>query len=318
MKNVVESGHKFKDENGTIVVKDGIKAGKYSGENILSKPSWLKIKVPVGSFKYDKVSSLLNNQGLNTVCKEAKCPNLSECWSAGTATIMLMGSVCTRACSFCSVNTGNPKATLDSLEPLKAAKTVKEMGLKYVVLTSVDRDDLTDGGSKHYAETVRQIKLMNNNIKVETLTPDFNGIKDQIKEVIDSGVDVFAHNIETVKRLSNKVRDPRANYAQSLNVLKLAKEIKPNLITKSSVMLGMGEKKEEVLELMDDLLKVKCDIFTLGQYLQPTKNHYRVHRYITPKEFSDYRKIGKDKGFMEVVSGVLVRSSYKAEKVFEN
>jgi lipoic acid synthetase len=229
---------------------------------------------------------------------------------------MLMGDVCTRACRFCSVNTGNPKGWLDHEEPENTAKAVELMGLSYVVLTSVNRDDLPDGGAGHYAQTVREVKRLNPNTGVEALTPDFLGLESAIDTLLDSGLDVFAQNVETVRRLTHPVRDPRAGYRQTLDVLEYAAR-NSDVITKTSLMLGLGETDDELLECMDDLRKASVDVLTLGQYLQPTKNHLPVERFVTPDEFERYRVWGLEKGFKEVVSGVFVRSSYRAERVLE-
>ena len=245
------------------------------------------------------------------------CPNMSECWSAGTATFMLMGSVCTRACKFCSVDTGNPKGWLDQDEPINTAKAVKTMGLKYVVLTSVNRDDLEDGGAEHYANTVKAIKELNPNTAVEALTPDFKGLSSSIETLVNCGLEVFAQNVETVKRLTHPVRDIRAGYQQTLDVLAESKRINPEVLTKTSLILGLGETDAEIEETMDDLIKNKVDILTLGQYLRPTLNHLPVERWVTPEEFDRYRDIGLKKGFLEVVSGPMVRSSYRAERALE-
>jgi lipoic acid synthetase len=242
---------------------------------------------------------------------------MSECWSAGTATFMLMGSVCTRACKFCSVDTGNPKGWLDQDEPLNTAKAVKTMGLKYVVLTSVNRDDLEDGGAEHYANTVKAIKELNPNTAVEALTPDFKGLSSSIETLVNCGLEVFAQNVETVKRLTHPVRDIRAGYQQTLDVLAESKRINPKVLTKTSLILGLGETDAEIEETMDDLIKNKVDILTLGQYLRPTLNHLPVERWVTPEEFDRYRDIGLKKGFLEVVSGPMVRSSYRAERALE-
>jgi len=242
---------------------------------------------------------------------------MSECWSAGTATFMLMGSVCTRACKFCSVDTGNPKGWLDQDEPLNTAKAVKTMGLKYVVLTSVNRDDLEDGGAEHYANTVKAIKELNPNTAVEALTPDFKGLSSSIETLVNCGLEVFAQNVETVKRLTHPVRDIRAGYQQTLDVLAESKRINPGVLTKTSLILGLGETDAEIEETMDDLIKNKVDILTLGQYLRPTLNHLPVERWVTPEEFDRYRDIGLKKGFLEVVSGPMVRSSYRAERALE-
>jgi lipoic acid synthetase len=311
----ISSGEKFVNEKGIRAIKDGIKASREDGQR-LAKPKWLRVKVQGGA-AYDKTRSIVHEHKLATVCEEAKCPNMSECWTSGTATIMLMGDVCTRACRFCSVNTGNPKGLLDSQEPERTAKSVQLMGLKYLVLTSVNRDDLEDGGAGHYAECVKRVIELNPECSVEALTPDFEGVLADVEAVVDSGIVVFAQNIETVKRLTHPVRDPRASYQQTLDVLAHAKAYRPEVLTKTSLMLGLGESDEEILECMDDLRAAKVDILTLGQYLQPTVNHLPIDRYLSPEEFEGLRKLGLGKGFMEVVSGVLVRSSYRAEQVLQ-
>tara|TARA_R110001592_G_scaffold260403_1_gene525094 strand:+ start:231744 stop:232730 length:987 start_codon:yes stop_codon:yes gene_type:complete len=311
----IHSGEKFTTERGVRAIKDGIKAANQSNERLV-KPDWLRIKIKAGD-GYKKVASIVSDNKLATVCEEAKCPNLSECWSAGTATIMLMGDVCTRACRFCSVNTGNPKGLLDADEPERTARSVQLMNLKYLVLTSVNRDDLADGGASHYAACVKRVKEVNPNTAVEALTPDFEGVLTDVEAVIDSGIEVFAQNIETVKRLTHPVRDPRASYQQTIDVLAHAKQYKPEVITKTSLMLGLGETDQEILDTMDDLRAANVDVLTLGQYLQPTVNHLPIARYVTPAEFESYRQLGLAKGFLEVVSGVFVRSSYRAEQVLQ-
>ena len=311
----IASGDKFVNDKGITAIKDGIKTSNRQGGR-LPKPDWLRIKARGGE-TYEKVKGIVHEHSLATVCEEAKCPNMSECWSAGTATIMLMGDVCTRACRFCAVNTGNPNGWLDLQEPENTARSVKLMGLKYVVLTSVNRDDLADGGAGHYAACVKRVKELNPDTGVEALTPDFLGALGDVETVIDSGIEVFAQNVETVKRLTHPVRDPRASYEQTLAVLAHAKVYRPSVLTKTSVMLGLGETEQELAETMDDLRAAKVDILTLGQYLQPTANHYPIDRYVTPEEFEKYREWGLGKGFMEVVSGVLVRSSYRAEQVLQ-
>jgi lipoic acid synthetase len=310
----IKSGNKFVNDKGITAIKNGIKASSKESQERLKKPSWLRIKAKAGAI-YNKTRNIVHEHKLSTVCEEAMCPNISECWSSGTATIMLMGDTCTRACRFCAVNTGNPQGWLDKDEAKNTAESVKLMGLKYLVLTSVNRDDLEDGGAGHYAEVVRRVKAENPDVAVEALTPDFEGIFKSIEIVVDSGIVVFAQNVETVKRLTHPVRDPRATYEQTIAVLKHAKEYKPEVLTKTSIMLGLGETEDEILEAMDDLRAINCDILTFGQYLQPTVNHLPIERYVTPQEFEKYRQWGLDKGFLEVVSGALVRSSYRAEQV---
>jgi len=311
----VGSGDKFVNDKGIRAIKDGIKASPQDAER-MPKPKWLRVKVQGGPV-YENVKNIVAEHKLATVCEEAKCPNMGECWSAGTATIMLMGDVCTRACRFCSVNTGNPQGWLDLDEPEHTARSVELMGLKYIVLTSVNRDDLEDGGAGHYAACVRRVKELNPETAVEALTPDFEGVLSDVEAVVDSGIEVFAQNVETVKRLTHPVRDSRASYEQTLEVLAHAKAYRPDVLTKTSVMLGLGETDEEIQEVMDDLRAAGVDILTFGQYLQPTVNHLPIERYVTPEEFERYRQQGLEKGFLEVVSGVLVRSSYRAEQVLQ-
>ena len=280
------------------------------------KPDWLRVRAPGGKPHAD-LKRLVRKQKLHTVCAEARCPNLGECWNGGTATIMLLGDVCTRACRFCAVNTGNPNGWLDPDEPMNTARSVQLMGLKYVVLTSVNRDDLPDGGAGQYAACVRKVKEVNPDTAVEALTPDFLGVLRDVETVVDSGIEVFAQNVETVQRLTHPVRDPRAGYEQTLEVLAHAKQHRPDVLTKTSLMLGLGETDEEIMACMDDLRAANVDILTFGQYLQPTAHHYPIDRYVTPEAFEQYRQWGLEKGFMEVVSGVFVRSSYRAEQVLQ-
>jgi len=312
---IVESGTKYKTKEGFVAIKDGVKSTPIEAPR-LPKPKWLRI-VNHTTPAYNQVKDMVNKHRLATVCEEAKCPNMAECWSHGTATIMLMGAVCTRACRFCSVDTGNPNGWLDKDEPQNTANTVALMNLDYVVLTSVDRDDLEDGGANHYAAAVRAIKSKSPKTKIEALTPDFQGNQKDIAVLLDSGLDVFAQNVETVERLTHPVRDNRAGYWQTLNVLAFAKEHRPSVLTKTSLMLGLGETDEEIIQTMDDLRRIKVDILTLGQYLQPTKHHLPVLRYVTPEQFANFRQIGLEKGFFEVASGPLVRSSYRADRIFK-
>ena len=266
---------------------------------------------------FSGVRQTVKEHRLSTVCEESMCPNIGECWNNGTATIMVMGSVCTRACRFCAVDTGNPHGWLDAEEPANTARAVNLMGLKYVVLTSVDRDDLADGGAAHYAACIRETKKLNPQTAVEALTPDFNGNLQDVETVVDAGLEVFAQNVETVRRLTHPVRDPRASYDQTLAVLAHAKRHRPDVLTKTSLMLGLGEQDHEIMQTMHDLREVGVDILTLGQYLRPTPNHLAVERYVTPDEFDAYREEGLEKGFLEVVAGPLVRSSYRADRVLE-
>lgn len=312
---VIESGQKYTTSTGVTAIKDGVKSSNQNHER-LPKPKWLRIVNQVTP-AYNQVKEQVQKHRLSTVCEEAKCPNLAECWSHGTATIMLMGAVCTRACRFCAVDTGNPQGWLDAQEPENTAKTVALMNLDYVVLTSVNRDDLLDGGAAHYAKTIHAIKHNSPRTKIEALTPDFQGVEKDIATLLDSGVDVFAQNVETVERLTHPVRDNRAGYRQTLDVLAYAKQYRPGVLTKTSLMLGLGETDEEIMQTMDDLRACNVDILTLGQYLQPTKNHLPIQRYVTPETFAQLRLIGLEKGFFEVASGPLVRSSYRADRIFK-
>ncbi len=312
----IDSGNKFTNDRGMTVIKDGVKASSSHTER-MAKPDWLRMRMQ-SSPKFDGVRAIVHEHGLATVCEEAKCPNIGECWSAGTATIMLMGDVCTRACRFCSVNTGNPNGWLDPEEPGNTAEAVRLMGLKYVVLTSVNRDDLPDGGAGHYAAVVRATKALNPDTAVEALTPDFLGDQDAVNTLLDSGIEVFAQNVETVERLTHPVRDPRAGYQQTLDVLAMGKAYRSDVLTKTSLMLGLGETDDEIKQCMDDLRQHDIDVLTLGQYLQPTKHHLPVARYVSPEAFDHYREWGLERGFLEVVSGVFVRSSYRAERVLEH
>lgn len=279
------------------------------------KPRWLKSQIPTGE-KYYYIKKLLKNLKLSTVCEEAHCPNIGECWSGGTATIMIMGDLCTRGCRFCNVKTGNPKAWLDEKEPEKVAFALSRLGLNYVVITSVDRDDLPDEGSGHFAKTIRCVKDKLPQLLLEVLTPDFKAEEKWIQKIIDSGPDVFAHNVETVERLNASVRDPRAGYGQSLRVLEFVKKKKPSIYTKSSIMLGLGESRAEILSALKDLRSIGCDILTLGQYLRPRKRHIPVERYVSPEEFDEWKQLAEDMGFSYCASGPLVRSSYKAGEFF--
>ena len=307
---------KITNRDGIKAVKNGIKANQNANIPNQKKPAWIRVKSN-SSNNFQHVKEQVQGKRLYTVCEEAMCPNLSECWSRGTATFMLMGGVCTRACKFCSVDTGNPKGWLDQYEPINTALAVKKMNLKYVVLTSVNRDDLDDGGANHYADTVQLIKEHNPYTSVEALTPDFKGLKSSIETLVNCGIQVFAQNIETVKRLTHPVRDIRAGYQQTLDALATSKVINSEVLTKSSIILGLGETRDEIIETMDDLLEANVDILTLGQYLRPTLNHLPVARWIKPSEFNELRDIGIKRGFLEVVSGPMVRSSYRAEQALE-
>jgi len=298
------------------VVPGGLRKRPLDDGRPRPKPEWLKVPLPGGP-TYTFVSGVVKQLGLFTVCQEARCPNVADCWGHGTATFMLLGSVCTRACKFCAVSTGNPRGALDPTEPDRVAEAVARLRLEYVVLTSVDRDDLPDGGAGHFARAVRAIKARAPWVRVEALTPDFRGDRRAVATVMDSGLDVFANNVETVRRLTPRVRDPRASYDQTLQVLAFAKEYRPDVLTKSSLMLGLGETDEEIRQAMRDLRSVGVDILTLGQYLRPSPSHLPVERYVTPAEFDRYREWGYEEGFVEVFSGPLVRSSYRAERVFK-
>jgi lipoic acid synthetase len=312
------SGEKYVTPQGFTAIRDGQKprdaAALGTGLNSSSgKPRWLKA-LPASGERYDFVRRTVHEHRLATVCEEAKCPNIGECWNAGTATVMLMGAVCTRACRFCSVDTGNPRGWLDAEEPENVADSVALMKLSYIVLTSVNRDDLADGGAAHYAQCIRAIKRKSPQTAVEALTPDFQGVLADVATVVDSGLEVFAQNIETVRRLTYPVRDPRAGYDQTMAVLAHAKAHRPEVLTKSSLMLGLGETPEEIIQCMDDLRAAHVDLLTLGQYLRPTPNHLPVARFIPPEEFEHYRAEGLKRGFRECVSGPMVRSSYRAEQ----
>jgi len=316
------SGQKYTTQHGFSAIKDGVKRPAAAAVTPLvhGKPRWLRAPMPAGK-GFESVQALVREHRLATVCEEAKCPNIGECWNAGTATLMLMGEVCTRACRFCSVDTGNPRGWLDADEPGNAARTVQLMGLKYVVLTSVNRDDLPDGGAAHFAACVREILRLSPRTTVEVLTPDFQGVLSDVDTVLGSGVRVFAQNVETVQRLTHPVRDPRASYAQTLAVLAHAKSWSAangrDVLVKTSLMLGLGETDEEIAATMDDLRASGVDLLTLGQYLRPTANHLPIERWVTPEEFQRYRDWALAKGFIECVSGPLVRSSYRAEQALQ-
>jgi lipoic acid synthetase len=314
----VPDGTKFISPQGTRAIKGGIRPNAGSDTpDIGHKPPWLRIKLPTGA-RYEEVHEIVRSHNLHTVCAESKCPNIAECWGRGTATLMLMGSVCTRACRFCSVSTGNPQGWLDPLEPMQVADAVALMGLNYVVLTSVDRDDLADGGAAHYAACVRAIHQRSPQTAVEALTPDFAGRHADVATVLDAGLATYAQNLETVERLTHPVRDPRAGYAQTLDVLAFAKRHAPKTLTKTSLMLGLGETDEEIDRTLDDIRAANVDVVTLGQYMRPSPHHLAVQRFVTPEEFRQYRELALAKGFLEAVAGPLVRSSYRAERVLEH
>jgi lipoic acid synthetase len=281
---------------------------------LIRKPVWLRVRAPAGE-NYTKVKQSLRSLNLHTVCEEARCPNISECWGTGTATIMIMGDICSRGCRFCAINSGKP-VLLDAGEPERVAKAIKEWRLRYVVITSVCRDDLEDGGAEHIAKTIKAIKLLCPTIIVESLIPDFRGDDGSIKKIVKSKPEVISHNIETVPRLTPKVRDARASYEQSLLVLKKIKDINSLIYTKSSIMLGLGESEEEVIQTIKDLRSVGVSILTIGQYLQPTPKHLPLIEFIAPEKFNWFREIAERMGFVYVASGPLVRSSYRAGEFF--
>ena len=281
---------------------------------LIKKPAWLRVRAPAGE-NYTKVKQSLRSLNLHTVCEEARCPNISECWGKGTATIMIMGEICSRGCRFCAVNSGKP-ILLDTGEPERVAKAIKEWGLRYVVITSVCRDDLEDGGAEHIAKTIKAIKLLSPTIIVESLIPDFRRDDSSIIKIVKSKPEVISHNIETVSRLTPKVRDARASYEQSLLVLKKIKDINSLIYTKSSIMLGLGETEEEVIQTIKDLRSVGVSILTIGQYLQPTPKHLPLVEFIAPEKFNWFKEIAEQMGFVYVASGPLVRSSYRAGEFF--
>lgn len=279
------------------------------------KPSWLKMQLPGGN-DFEHIQALLRERNLHTVCEEARCPNLGECWGGGTATMMVLGDTCTRGCRFCAVKTGNPMGLVDADEPAKVAEACELMHLRYVVLTSVDRDDLPDGGASHFAACVTKSKARVPGLLVECLTPDFQGDTNAIATIVDSGLDVFAHNLETVRSLTARVRDKRAGYDLSLEVLRQAKERRASLVTKSSIMLGLGETERQLDQAFDDLRAAGVDVLTLGQYLRPTLLHLPVKEYVSPARFEALRQRALRKGFAYVASGPLVRSSYRAAEFY--
>jgi lipoic acid synthetase len=286
-----------------------------TSNNYGKKPEWLKIRPPSGE-NYKRIKGMLAELNLHTVCEEAHCPNINECWGGGTATFMLLGDTCTRGCRFCAVKTGNPKGVVDENEPVKIASSIQKLSLEYIVLTSVDRDDLPDGGSNHFARTITETKKLDSKVIIEVLIPDFRGDWEALANIVRAKPEVIAHNIETVERLTPSVRDRRAPYHQSLALLEKVKEMDPAIFTKSSIMLGLGETEEEILITMKDLRDKGVDVLTLGQYLQPTKKHLPVVEFITPEKFDYYAIAGEKMGFAYVASGPLVRSSYKAGEYF--
>lgn len=310
-------GQRYRTPTGIRAVKGGLRPNANNFvPDAAPKPPWLRVRLPSGE-GYARIRQIVREHELHTVCAESKCPNISECWGRGTATLMVLGEVCTRACRFCAVSTGNPHGWIDPLEPQHVALAVERMGLRYVVLTSVDRDDLPDGGAAHYAACIRAIHVCTPQVAVEALTPDFAGKLDAVNQVLDAGLTTFAQNLETVARLTHQVRDARAGYAQTLRVLAHAKRHAPQTLTKSSLMLGLGETDEEIDQALDDLRAANVDIVTLGQYLRPSPQHLPVARFVTPTQFEQYRELALGKGFVEAVAGPLVRSSYRAERVLE-
>ena len=279
-----------------------------------SKPNWLKVRAPIGKI-FDETKGLLDDLGIVTVCEEASCPNIGNCWSKKHATMMIMGDTCTRACSFCNVATGKPKG-LDLTEPFRVAQSVAKLNLNHVVITSVDRDDLDDGGAEHFVNTIKDIKSLSPNTSIEILTPDFLRKDGALEKVIDAKPDVFNHNLETVPRLYTSVR-PGARYFHSLNLLSKVKDIDPKIFTKSGIMVGLGEDKSEVFQVMDDMRSANIDFLTIGQYLQPTIKHHKVDRFVDPSEFALYKKTALSKGFLVVSSSPLTRSSFHASEDFE-
>jgi lipoic acid synthetase len=279
------------------------------------KPPWLKVRAPGGA-EYTHLKQTLRELDLHTVCEEARCPNVGECWAEGTATVMLLGDVCTRGCRFCAVTTGNPRGAVDVREPEHVARAISKLGLQYVVLTMVDRDDILDGGASHVARTVTRLRELRPDILIETLLGDFGGHMDYVDVTVEAKPDVWAHNIEVVRRLQRTIRDVRCSYERSLDVLKRVKAHDSSRMTKSSIMVGIGETDDEVIETMHDLRNAGVDIVTLGQYLRPTPKHAAVDRFVEPAQFDAFAKAGKEMGFAYVASAPLVRSSYKAAEVF--
>ena len=279
------------------------------------KPDWLRVRAATGK-NPETIRTILRAHNLHTVCEEAHCPNVGECWGGGTATFMLMGDVCTRGCRFCMVKSGNPTGELDLLEPIKIARAIAELQLKYVVITSVDRDDLPDGGAEHFASTIRTIKKHDPNVVTEVLIPDFRGDQGCIRKIVNAKPEVIAHNIETTALLTSKIRDSRATYKQSLQVLESIKEFDRKVYSKTSIMLGLGETEEDIIDTMRDLRKVEVDILTLGQYLSPSKGHIPVTEFVSVSRFEYFKKVADEMGFLYVASGPLVRSSYRAAEFF--
>jgi lipoic acid synthetase len=342
-----------KDDIEAIPIDPSLKRPKVGAEMPKGRPSWFKVPAPsqgtqstystasckcnaqhhrpqlclsdlryfisshlAKDSRYAQVKDSLQKLDLHTVCEEAQCPNIGECWNGGTGTIMLLGDTCTRGCMFCAVNTDSKPPPPDPFEPFKTAEAVVAWGVDYIVLTSVDRDDIADGGAQHFAQTVQLLKQNKPNLLVECLVSDFQGMLDSVETLALSGLDVYAHNVETVERLQPFVRDARANYQQSLSTLQHAKVVKPELYTKTSIMLGLGETEEEVTQTMTDLRAIGVDVVTFGQYLRPTEHHLSVVEYVTPEKFDHYRQVGENMGFKYVASGPMVRSSYKAGEFY--
>jgi len=279
------------------------------------KPDWLRVRSATG-LNPERIRTILRTHNLHTVCEEAHCPNVGECWGGGTATFMLMGDICTRGCRFCMVKSGNPNGELDVFEPVKVATAIADLGLKYVVITSVDRDDLPDGGAEHFASTIKAIKKHDPNVVTEVLIPDFRADESSIRKIVDARPEVIAHNIETTAALTTKIRDPRATYKQSLQVLRTIKALDRGVYSKTSIMLGLGETEEDIIKTMHDLREVDVNILTLGQYLRPSNGHIPVVEFVSVSRFEHYKEIAEEMGFLYVASGPLVRSSYRAAEFF--
>jgi lipoyl synthase len=294
---------------------DVVAAARPERPPLHGKPSWLKVKAPGGA-EYRRLKQTLRQHDLYTVCEEARCPNVGECWSAGTATVMILGHTCTRGCRFCAVTTGNPRGAVDPREPEHVARAIEQMRLKYTVLTMVDRDDLLDGGAEHVGLTVHALRRRCPELLIETLVGDFRGRRDCIETVVEAAPDVYAHNLEVTRALTPTIRDVRCSYDVSLAALEHAKRCAPERLTKSSLMVGLGETDDEIIEAMRDLRQARVDVITLGQYLRPTPKHAPVERYVTPEQFAEYERVGKELGFLYVASGPLVRSSYHAAEAF--
>jgi len=306
----------YLDEEDTS--SDGLRRPKVGAEMPNGRPSWFRVPAPsqAKDSRYAEVKESLQDLNLHTVCEEAQCPNIGECWNSGTGTIMLLGDTCTRGCMFCAVDTSQTPPPPDPFEPFKTADAVSRWGVDYIVLTSVDRDDIPDGGSGHFATTVELIKHQSPEMLVEVLASDFRGDLNAVEKLALSGLDVYAHNVETVERLQKFVRDKRAGYKQSMSTLEHAKKVKPGLYTKTSIMLGLGETDDEVIQTMKDLREIDVDVVTFGQYLRPTETHLSVVEYVSPEKFDYFRKVGEELGFKYVASGPMVRSSYKAGEFF--